>query len=315
MMKKFILVIALQLSGYHAIATPPDRMTGQSHPINHCAGYKSQVNRAVQNSDLDSLEYLLNRLNTQSDCSISYVDSVKRSMAEIAAAKAGRLIQQERLAEAKKWLRRAPTMVWNTQVVHGDIAALQRKWLVAAQFYNQAWDLMNDPQATPQAPSPAKTEEIFQLASGAQILAGDLDATIGSSGEARGIMGNSRAGNRYRKRPLPVQFKFGGSRLNKNGKKSVKQLAKYFKMRKATQINLIGHSDRVGSHAACNRISKKRAARVKKELRKELRRLEVKARINAIGKGKREPFPIPRHWKLKQRKIDEINRRVEFSYR
>ncbi len=312
MMKKFILVIALQLSGYHAIATPPDRMMGQSHPINHCAGYKSQVNRAVQNSDLDSLEYLLTRLNTQSDCSISYVDSVKRRMAQIASAKAGRLIQQERLAEAEKWLRRAPTMVWNTQVVHGDIAALQRKWLAAAQFYNQAWDLMNDPQATPQAPSSAKTEEIFQLASGAQILAGDLDATVGSSGEARGIMGNSKGRGRYnRRRPLPVQFKFGGSRLNNKGKKSVEQLAKYFKMRRATQVTLIGHSDRVGSHAACDRVSKKRAAKV----RKELQGLGVKARINAIGKGKREPFPIPRRWKLKQSKIDALNRRVEFSYR
>ena len=59
-------------------------------------------------------------------------------MAQIAAAKADGLTQQDKLAEAEQLLRRAPTMVWHTQVVHGNIAALRRDLQNAALFFSNS---------------------------------------------------------------------------------------------------------------------------------------------------------------------------------
>ncbi len=72
----------------------------------------------MQAHDLETLETLLVTLNKQPDCPISYLDAVKRSMAQIAAAQADELTQQGQLALAKTWLKRAPTMVWGTQAVN-----------------------------------------------------------------------------------------------------------------------------------------------------------------------------------------------------
>ncbi len=64
-----------------------------------CTVHQSQVSQAIQNSDLDRLENLLATLNRQSDCPISYLDGVKRSMAQIAAA------QEAGVAKGAKSLR------------------------------------------------------------------------------------------------------------------------------------------------------------------------------------------------------------------
>ena len=118
-----------------------------------CAHYHTQMTQAVHSRDLNALEQLLPTLTRQPDCPLSYLDAGKRSMAQIVAVKADGLTQQNQLAEAEQLLKRAPTIVWNTQAVHGNIAALRRDWQKAAQLFNQTLDLMNNPQATPQAPT------------------------------------------------------------------------------------------------------------------------------------------------------------------
>jgi len=79
-----------------------------------CADYELSVTQAVQAYDLDQLDDLLFALNRQSDCPVSYLEAVKRGMAQIAAARADDLTQQGQLTNAVSWLRRAPTMVWGT---------------------------------------------------------------------------------------------------------------------------------------------------------------------------------------------------------
>jgi hypothetical protein len=117
-----------------------------------CADYETEVKRAVTNLDFDTLEKLLPRLNSkQAACPLSYLESVKRSMAQIAAARADGLMQQSKLAQAEAWLKRAPTKIWNTSVIHGNINAQREQWAMAVQFFNQALDLIDDPESTPQA--------------------------------------------------------------------------------------------------------------------------------------------------------------------
>jgi outer membrane protein OmpA-like peptidoglycan-associated protein len=277
-----------------------------------CADYESRVNQAARSQDFNTLKQLLPTLNRQSDCSLSYLDAVKRNMAQIAAAKADILTQRKKYAEAEELLRRAPTMVWNTQVVHGNIAAHGKNWQTAAQFFNQALDLIDDPQATPQAPTKDEIEKVYQLAQEAQLIAGGLGDTIDDSGNVRGMMRGSVRGYGPKRRLIPILFKSGG-RLSSKGKKSVRRLAKHLiklgRRGRVTQVTLVGHSDRIGSRAACNRVSKRRAKVVKKRLQKA----GVKMKIRTIGKGKREPIKLMNPWQLTPKQKDQLNRRVEFD--
>ncbi len=274
-----------------------------------CANYHPQVEQAVRANDFAKLNKLLVMLNQQRGCRVSYLNGVKRSMAQIAAAKADRLAEQGQLAEAKSWIKRAPTIVWQTQAVQGDIAAKRQQWQAAAQYYNQALDLVADPQATPQAPKFSIIDMLYQLAYEAQILVGNLDAVVSPSGEGRGMMRGNVRGFAPRKRLIPIQFTFGRRSMTPTGQKAANRLAAYLKRQKVAQVTLIGHSDSKGRHRVCNRISRQRAKTVKKYLQKA----GVTAKFHTIGKGKKEPIKLTNRWKLKQSQIDALNRRVEFK--
>jgi len=273
-----------------------------------CAHYQTQVLKAVQAKDLDRLEALLPTLEAQPDCPSNYLEWLKRSMAQIVARQADNLTPQGGLGEAKALLKRAPTIVWSTQVVRGDIAARQKQWQDASQFYNQALDLIADPQSTPNPPPQAVIQKIYNLASQAQILAGNLDATVSRSGQASGVMRSSVRGFKPRKRLIPVLFGFGRYRLSEKGEYAAQQLAAYIKQHRFRRVTLVGHTDSKGSHRVNNRISKRRA----NFLRRYLRRAGVKARIYTVGKGKRDPLQLDNPDSYTQTEIDMLNRRVEF---
>jgi len=74
-------------------------------------------------------------------------------------------------------------------------------------------------------------------------------------------------------------------------------------------VTLTGHSDSKGSHAVCDRISKKSALMVKRYLQKS----GITVKINVIGKGKREPLVLINQWIISKNQIDAFNRRVEIK--
>ncbi len=272
-----------------------------------CNDYQSQVNQAIRAYDLTKLERLLPRLRY---CPSSYINAVKRSMSDIAAAKADRLLEQGRLAAAEKWLKRAKTMTWATQVVYGDISIRHQKWQNASIFYNQALDLINDRQATPKAPSKAQIKTIFQQATEAQILAGSVN-TIGRSGQASGMMRGKIRGFIPRKRAVPVPFYTGKWGLDENGKRVTRQLAKYIKNQGFNRVTLTGHTDENGVSWWNNIISSKRANAVKSYFK--TLGIIAKVKIKAIGKGEDEPLDLANSAYYTKQQIDMLNRRVELS--
>ncbi len=271
------------------------------------ADEQAQVNRAVQAQDLDQLEDLLVKLENQDNCPENYLDWLKRSMAQIAAAKADALTQQGKLEEAEKFLQRAPMTLWVTQVVNGDIALRRKEWTDAAYFYNQALDLIADREATPKAPSIEQIKKVYQLASEAQLLTGQLDTTISRSGKPSGMMRSKIRGFKPRKRLIPILFKSGQSRLSEKGKKAAQQLIAYIKEQGFKKITLIGHTDSKGPMWLNDRISKRRA----KALKRYLRRAGIRIRIKTIGRGEREPLKLDNPAAYTQEEIDALNRRVE----
>jgi len=287
-----------------------DKKTWLAEPIKNtktCADYELPITHAVQAHKLEKLEDLLFELKKQADCPPSYLESIKQSMAQIVAARADDLTQQGQLTNAESWLRRAPTMVWGTQVVYGDIAARRHQWQKAAQFYHQTLDLIADPELTPQVPSKAVIKKIHRLAYEAQLLAGNFDAVLARSKKITGTMRGKRD-IEFKTMPIPVvQFNYGQIELDKTSKKSVQQLATYLNQQNLTQLTLIGHTDSKGGDAINHQISKQRAVTVKKYLQQ----LGVTANIMIIGKGETEPLQLA-NLIYTPDEIDALNRRVEF---
>jgi outer membrane protein OmpA-like peptidoglycan-associated protein len=272
-----------------------------------CNDYQSQVNRAIRANDLTKLERLLPKLRY---CPSSYIDTVKRSMSDIAAAKADRLVQQGRLVTAEKWLKRAKALTWGTQVVRGDIAVRRKDWQNASIFYNQALDLINDKQATPQAPSKAQIETIFRQATEAQILTARVN-TISSKGRGTGMMRGKIRGFIPRKRAVPIPFYTGKWGLDDRGKEITEQLASYLKNEGFHRVTLTGHTDENGLRWWNNIISTRRANSVKDYLKT----LDITAyiKIKTIGKGEDEPLQLVNSAYYNKKQIDMLNRRVELS--
>jgi len=279
----------------------------QNSSLAACVDYQTQVNQAVQAQDLGTLESLLMTLQG-TDCSRGYIDWLERSMAQIAAAQADMFAQQNKWTQAKTLLERAPTIVWASQVVRGDIAAHHKQWQKAAQFYNQALDLIADPQLTPQSPPSAVIRKIYRLASESQILANNLNASISRSGQANGMMRNNVRGFKPRERLIPIQFGFGKTRLTEKGKAAASRLIAYLKQHDFSSVTLIGHTDSKGKHRVNDRISKQRALTLKQYLVNS----GIHANIMTTGKGKREPLELDNSENYTSDEIDALNRRVEF---
>ncbi|KHD05466.1 hypothetical protein PN36_04915 [Candidatus Thiomargarita nelsonii] len=276
-----------------------------------CIDYQNQVNQAVRAHNLDKLEPLFAILKTQ-DCPTNYLDWLRRSMAQIAAAHADELTQQGQLELANKWLKRAPMLTWSTQVIQGDIAMRHKQWQAAAQYYNQAIDLIANKETTPYPPPKQQIEKVFQLASQAQVLAGNIDKIVSSRGIASGVMLNNIRGFKPTSRLIPIHFATNESQLKKNGKKAAGQLASYIKLYNFKEITLIGHTDSNGSDEYNYVLSQKRADTVSAYLQKA----GITAIIKTVAKGESEPLQLENPANnYTQDEIDALNRRVEFVTR
>lgn len=198
-----------------------------------------------------------------------------------------------------------PTKTWTTQVAQGNIAAHRKRWQSASQFYNLALDMMADPQATPQAPPQAKIKKVFQLASEAQILAGNLDASISHAGKARGVMRDNVRGFQPKKRLIPVQFGINQTQLSEKGQKVAQRLAAYLKRYEFIEVTLIGHDSPDNEVCAC--VSERRA----KLLKTYLKRAGVSATIRTGSKGDREPLQLSNRANYTLIEIEKLHMRVE----
>ncbi len=306
------LVAALFISGCNSTQIkPPSPPKEEPKPVKRaptsCGGYKTQVNQAVQATDLDQLVGLLAK--SPPECSVDYLNGLKRNLSEMAAARAKNFVQRGQLSEAEKWLQDeyVPIMLWTSQEVRGKIAATRKQWKEAAWFYNQSLELIEDSQVTPNPPSPSEIKKLHRLALETQFLAGTITITRGA-GLPISLTAKQIGDVRVEGRIVPVQFVYDKDEFTDDGRDSAEKLASYLVATNSNRMTLIGHTDRVANDAYNCELSKKRANALKQYLVEK----GVSAnRIAAIGKGKREPYD-PYDPSYTQDEIDQFNRRVEF---
>ncbi len=226
-------------------------------------------------------------------------DSIERKVSELVVVKAKRLLQADQDDEAEQLLRYpyTPFKSWEAQATLGEIAWRRRNWQDAFVYLESAWDLLNDPGATPISPSPAEKQKVADLAMEVQLMEGSLKRVI-------------RGDPTEEITAVPVQFVFGKDTFTQRGKASVETLKEYFKGRHPEHITLMGHTDPIDTDSYNCRLSKRRAEAVKKEL--------IAAGFNAnqitvIAKGERDPPTLSRGNKYTKEEIYQLDRRVTFS--
>jgi len=197
---------------------------------------------------------------------------------------------------------------WMIEVEKGDIASSDKSWYYAAQFYNTALDLINNPRATPISPSSFQIEEVIRLASHAQMLAGSAGTrSLGQNCDQ--MMRSSVRGIQITKHLMPVEFETAKTTFTKKGAWAARQLSNCLIEKQnagLSQITLIGHTDESGSHDYNDRLSRKRAHALKSYLKGQ----GVNLNISTEGRGEREPLQqIPPQ--LSQKEKYQLNRRVE----
>ena len=122
-------------------------------------------------------------------CNESAELQAMRQVSGVLAARAGRFMAQDKLAEAEALLELAPALHWAVQAVRADIAAKRGDREEAAKLYNAALDTITDPALTPPNPKLIPhAERLAQLAQENMMLAGTLDSTITRGGDPSGVL-------------------------------------------------------------------------------------------------------------------------------
>lgn len=163
-------------------------LTGAAH-ANTCSDALKALQATYAAGSTNEMLNALDRVREGGLCNQSAQTQAMRQVSAVLAARAGRFMSQDRLAEAEALLELAPALHWAVQAVRADIAAKRGNREEAAALYNAALDTITDPALTPPNPKLIPhAERLAQLAQENMMLAGTLDSTITRGGDPSGVL-------------------------------------------------------------------------------------------------------------------------------
>lgn len=215
---------------------------------------------------------------------------------------------------------------WRVSVRFGDVKLAAQDFAGAAAAYQDAVrqiDALDPPAAngsTPAGTSPThavlaqltlKIDEARHLAA-----SGPHPVLVESVRERDGSVGGFYSPTLGRGPvalhvPVPILFDYDSTTFTEIGTEAAGELVELFKQRSPAQITIVGHTDRIGSDAYNQDLSLRRADAVAQFLVDQ----GIQAQILVAGKGKSEPRQISDPAQFSQDQIDQLNRRVEFSWK
>jgi outer membrane protein OmpA-like peptidoglycan-associated protein len=167
----------------------------------------------------------------------------------------------------------------------------------------------NDATKAERANLAREADETKHLAAAEQgvLVVAPTDRDGNPGGELSGSVDRGAVGVQV---PAPILFEFNSAKLTKVGTDAAQEIAAFLKERNPQTITVTGHTDHVGGEAFNMELSRKRAATIAAFLKDQ----NVSARIVTVGKGFSEPWKLSEGATYTQSRIDELNRRVEFSW-
>ncbi|WP_029890692.1 OmpA family protein [Polycyclovorans algicola] len=198
--------------------------------------------------------------------------------------------------------------VWQAHEVLGDIAAARKQHAEATLAYQSALTAIDDETWTPRPPEEARIATLFRKAETQRLLAPTYVANTRSRNDQPSGLGAAQVSRFAVKRTaIPVQFEFGKANFTLEGEKAADDLLFMVRAQGPKRITLVGHTDPVGSEAANQVLSERRA----KAVADYLRRNGYTGEIVTLGKGKSQPHEPddPDAYTVPER--HQMDRRVE----
>lgn len=290
-----LCLVALGLGG--ALADPAGAQT--------CADAAPKVDAALTSRDIPALSRAHQALAQCSQVDMARLG--RRLAARIYNAAIARPVPDEALLGASLQFGRT----WQALATLGDLAFERKDWAVAARRLQEALIEIDDPDATPAAPTAEVILALRRRAEAASLLSPDyVPMPVTRSGNNGGLAAGMVRGIAIASVALPIQFEFDSDKFTAGGQRAADDLVKMVRNDRplAREITLIGHTDSKGTAEYNDSLSLRRADAV----RRFLQARGVAARIEIAGLGKRRPYLPDDPGRYNEAERDQMNRRVEF---
>lgn len=300
-------------------------MAGAAHA--DCRPLLDAVGRLAKAGDFDGAEREVKRVRDSGfDCRPADNRAAKRIFAAALVNAAEQLRGEP--SRRSDLLRRAVQLEvsWKAAQALGRLRMNEKDYAGAAETLQLALNkvaenaeaVAHGEAETETAPTRAELQDLTRRAEEATHLAATMPGgrlvqpPMTRSGAIGGVFneGTNRDAQAFRE-PVPILFEFRSDDLTGDGRKAADILAAAMIQLAPDRIVVTGHTDKVGGDEFNMALSLKRARRVADHLKAN----GVKAAIEVVGKGKTEPRKLSADAGYTEQQIDDLNRRVEFSWK
>lgn len=279
-----------------------------------CSGLVEAFNAAANAAGLESAVSAGRQVLVAPSCDVQTRVQVGRRLALLHAREANRMESNPGSAAARLALLETGARYaqpWQVMAMIGDIRGVtpgpggQVDYRGASVAYQAAIADIQDSKLVPNPPPKAEIERIMRLAEQTRMLAPDF-----VSGEV--LMTRDVRGVAVTAVPVPIQFVRGRDEMTPRGVQYAEETWKLLSSQGRPIIALVGHTDPDGSDQYNLELSLRRALAVKRFLTE---RGYDAQKIDAQGKGRREPLQVAEQTRYTQEQIYEMLRRVEVVFK
>ncbi|MCK5895840.1 MAG: OmpA family protein [Cocleimonas sp.] len=258
-----------------------------------CAQIHKQVQQAYAQKNLPNLK----RLQYQTRGSSCFSGHKIYAERQLAALMYANFVKNKRsdqqLVQNMHQILRINRSFWPALEIIADYYHEGHNDVKAMSFYSRAIEALKDDNKTPNADLPPSIylEKLVQKAELAQ-LAAETTAPDSMRGSGDGAMSFPFRSMRGIPKQVPIHFNSGRKTIVGKDKYYAERLYRSLHKRKDSEpnITIIGHTDPVGGSAMNLRLSKERAATVRRFLLDK----DYKGRISIGGRGESKPLFDPR---------------------
>ncbi len=265
----------------------------------------------AKTADLPTLEALYRHAEAATDC-----DDIFRT-------KLGERVGKAHLRQLHAQLQQNPKMdaipklnhilsfgrLWQALAMRGDAYHDQRDDYRATLDYQEALEIIADPDITPKPPAPQIIGKIFKKAERSRLLADRYPpAPVNrSTGKPGGLAALGTRGFIHEKVAIPITFNYDSTTFDAKGQAAANDLLDYLTQQGQHDITLIGHTDSRGADAYNLALSRRRAEAVKQLLVAR----GYSGTIRTDGRGESEPLAVDDPGQYSAEERHRLNRRVE----
>lgn len=276
-----------------------------------CAAIDKDLRAAVGAADIGAFEGLHQKMLGEPTCNGDYRERTGRALA-LAILKS--LQQQkgldagtyeiEEISQAARYGR-----PWQVMVAIGDAYYARQQYREAVPALEAAIDDMRDVELNPKLPPKELEVRLFKRAYQARALAKDYVQVSQVRGKPAGLASPKYRNFEVEAVPVPVQFNYNEATLTEQGVAAATDILAYLNSEGIKAVRLIGHTDPVGGEAYNVKLSKDRAAAIKKWLVD----YGYKGKVEVVGKGEKVPFEPDDASKYSDEQRHAFDRRVEYQ--